>query len=521
MTVQQQQQPSLYSSLHHQNSQDHLKANLNNNVDKEDLFNPLFKTPSSSLISSQSLSSSAPSLSSSILSSILNGQLPIDEQDTYKLLQHLKSSSSEDIHHQSSTLSSSPTNLNTNSPPSQSSPSSSSQSSSPPSSTTTVAPSLPSPPISSSSSSTSFNSFISSIFPTLWAANNNFNSHHSQYKTDDNLKSRILPPIYIQPVVVPYPFIMNPMQNFISDYTSRFIMSGYSNDPSSISFSTPTTSPTMSSFADDYEKDTMARGNIRRSGINAYTNSPIYYVRLPSPTPITLYPTISYATNTGSNVPGNSRPTRTFSSTAYRNPFAVQINPPQPIQTIAAYSPQQLSAQSTSSVIPSLSPILNLPISFISNGKPNGIYELTTSDNTLSGNSVSSIPSAGDALGNSIQFGYHPHNNHHSQRIPTNHYSQSTSYNPFINNHQSDSSSGTNSFYRPSIIRPHSHPHYQHLNDIIGDPDSKITNLKRQYFFNGKPEEIYVLSQPASTENQYQLQHSIYPAFQTHRNDYY
>lgn len=159
------------------------------------------------------------------------------------------------------------------------------------------------------------------------------------------------------------------------------------------------------------EEEIMSRqnpGTRRRPGGGNFKNSPIYYIRLP-PTPYMFVPGLGYISQ-----------------------------PP-------TYTPM------TPAIPPSISPFYNLPIDFISNGKPTNIYQWGS-------------PAA--------QFAPQP------QFVPP---VQTPAYQP--------------NYQRPQ--RPYQRP----MNPYI--QESKVTNLKGAFLFNGRPEEIYVL--PPSSYN------SIYP----------
>ncbi|XP_045448700.1 pollen-specific leucine-rich repeat extensin-like protein 3 [Melitaea cinxia] len=141
-----------------------------------------------------------------------------------------------------------------------------------------------------------------------------------------------------------------------------------------------------------------------------YDNSPIFYIRLP-PTPYMFVPGLGYV----------SQP-----------PTLGPAMPPMMPQV-----PQQVS-----------DPFINLPIDFVSNGKPTGVYQWSGSSGFPPAPQMSVDP-----------FGYGP-----SQPMPPVH--------------------------RPSYSSPsYSKPKPQSVSS-----NSKITNLKGPYVFNGKPgDSVYVL----------------------------
>lgn len=172
-----------------------------------------------------------------------------------------------------------------------------------------------------------------------------------------------------------------------------------------------------SEFYDDFEpyyggfgeeEEAMSRqssGNRRRPAGGSYKNSPIYYIRLP-PTPYMFVHGLGYISQPPSYTP---------------------VAPvPQPI-----------------------SPFFNLPLDFISNGKPTNIYQWG-----------SAAP----------QFTPQP------QYIP-----QAPQYGGYPSYHQ-----------RPQ--RPYAQRPLNQVNPYLHQ--SKVTNLKGQYLFNGRPEDIYLLQNP-------------------------
>lgn len=169
----------------------------------------------------------------------------------------------------------------------------------------------------------------------------------------------------------------------------------------------------------NYEDEVMSRtnpgGNRRRPVTNAYKNSPIYYIRLP-PTPYMFVPGLGYISQPPS--------------------YAPMTPVPQPI-----------------------SPFYNLPLDFISNGKPTGIYQW--------GSPTSQFNPQPQYVQQSPQFDPYPSYHQRPQRPP---YAQRpiSSVNPYID-------------------------------------ETKVTNLKGPFVFNGRPEEIFLLDNPYSRP--------IYPRF--------
>jgi Domain of unknown function (DUF4786) len=159
-------------------------------------------------------------------------------------------------------------------------------------------------------------------------------------------------------------------------------------------------------YGDDEGIMSRQNSGTRRRPAN-FKNSPIYYIRLP-PTPYMFVPGLGYI----------SQP-----------PTYTPMAPPPP---------------------PSISPFYNLPLDFISNGKPTNIYQWGS-------------PAA-------QSFAPQP------QYVP-----QTPSY--------------------PSYQRPQRPYQQRPMNPYL--QESKVTNLKGPFLFNGRPEEIFVL--PPSSYN------SIYP----------
>ncbi|XP_055905157.1 uncharacterized protein LOC129940737 [Eupeodes corollae] len=149
-------------------------------------------------------------------------------------------------------------------------------------------------------------------------------------------------------------------------------------------------------------EDAMARAGNRRTA--SYRNSPIYYVRLP-PTPYMFIPGLGYTSQPGTFTPNFS-----------------------PILPYNSYPAVPLSS------------IFNLPVNFLANGKPNGIYQME------SPNDLQSQMTA-------------PQRQQPPPPPPP--------------------------AYRPSYLGQQS---------FMSPPtDTKMTNLKRPFVFNGRPEDIFIL----------------------------
>ena len=168
----------------------------------------------------------------------------------------------------------------------------------------------------------------------------------------------------------------------------------------------------------DEDDEVMSRANPssnrRRPSAGSYKNSPIYYIRLP-PTPYMFVPGLGYISQPPS--------------------YAPMTPVPQPI-----------------------SPFYNLPLDFISNGKPTRIYQWGSP---------------------TTQFNPQPQ---YVQQTPA--------FDPYPSYHQ-----------RPQRP-PYSQRPLSSVNPFI--EEAKVTNLKGPFLFNGRPEEIFLLDNPYSP---------IYPRF--------
>lgn len=157
----------------------------------------------------------------------------------------------------------------------------------------------------------------------------------------------------------------------------------------------------------------MARANRRRPSGNE--NSPIYYIRLP-PTPYMYVPGMGYISQ----------------------PPTMNIQPMTPQYSLPPPQPPQ-------SQVP-VNPFLNVPVDFLSNGKPTNVYQWN---------------------GNTQAYG--------------------PQYPPYL---------PTRPHHRPGY-RPKPYGH-----------DSKITHLKGPYVFNGRPDDIYVLPNDPYHQSPYRPQYS-------------
>ncbi|XP_017857115.1 PREDICTED: COPII coat assembly protein sec16 [Drosophila arizonae] len=177
--------------------------------------------------------------------------------------------------------------------------------------------------------------------------------------------------------------------------------------------------PSYPGAGNDLEDVVMSRaaGDRRPSAAQAARNSPIYYVRLP-PTPYMFVPT-------------NLAPT----------PFANSFSPLLTYQPMPTFS--------------TFGSVFNLPVNFLANGKPSGIYQM----NGAAGDMASYTPGYGS------NFNLRP-------PTPTN---------P----------------YRPPPVANYGHAPQKQGFGLASLPapqqDSKLTSLKRPFLFNGRPEDIYIL----------------------------
>ncbi|XP_055851786.1 uncharacterized protein LOC129916050 [Episyrphus balteatus] len=155
-------------------------------------------------------------------------------------------------------------------------------------------------------------------------------------------------------------------------------------------------------------EDAMARAGNRRTP--SYRNSPIYYVRLP-PTPYMFIPGLGYHSQPGT--------------------FQPNFSPILPYNSFPA--------------VP-LSSIFNLPVNFLANGKPNGIYQMESPNDLQSQMPMPTMT---------------PQRQHPLPPPPP------------------------PASYRPSYLPQQPF--------ISPSTDTKMTNLKRPFVFNGRPEDIYIL----------------------------
>ncbi|KAM7360686.1 uncharacterized protein ACRADG_006947 [Cochliomyia hominivorax] len=300
-------------------------------------------------------------------------------------------------------------------------------------------PSPPSPPplMAASTISANLHHYPWNLYDNHYAANNlppppmtglfsQIINPFENFPTPFPVTPRFLPIMsYPQPVYVPYPFIMPP-EMFYPGYAS------------------------LPPLPNEYE-DSMSRGagSARRPTSNVphsssfARNSPIYYVRLP-PTPYMFLP------------------------------------PPTPL---SGY-PTMLPYQSLPS-FPSFSPIFNVPVNFLANGKPNNIYQMSSPPNDIQ-NSIqfANVPTSFNTRPppppplNAYRPAAASHN-YLSSQLPTGATGAASSN--YVSYAGAAATSGTPT---SSSASSSSSSHLQ---------DSKLTALKRPYYFNGRPEDIYVL----------------------------
>lgn len=231
------------------------------------------------------------------------------------------------------------------------------------------------------------------------------------------------------PIPAYYPTLPFPSTDLYGDY------SNYGGYP------TPSYAPNSidgNNSGEEDEDEAMSRANQKKRPSTHFKNSPIYYIRLP-PTPYMFVPGLGY------------------------------ISQPPTIQPMAPVLP------------PPVSPFYNLPINFVSNGKPTGVYQWPPQ---------SQYP-----------FGA-------PQRPP-----QRPSYRPYPRPPLSPPPpSNQNSFIQQQQMQQHQQQQQQ---------DSKITNLKGSYLFNGRPEEIYLLPQNPYTASYYPDPYGYQNAYQPGYSGYY
>lgn len=184
------------------------------------------------------------------------------------------------------------------------------------------------------------------------------------------------------------------------------------------------------------EEDIMSRANRRRpQSSNSIENSPIFYIRLP-PTPYMFVPGFGYISN-----PPSITPLTTFAPNPQQH---IPSYNPQSLQNPYAQQPNPYSHQPNPYVQP-INPFINLPLNFVSNGKPTNVYQW-----------------------NGAPAGYQPQPNPYQLGYPMQGMQQMQS-------------------------RPQQRPHYKPKPSYL--QDSKIHHLKGQYLFNGRPEEVFLLQQ--------------------------
>lgn len=203
---------------------------------------------------------------------------------------------------------------------------------------------------------------------------------------------------YAQPVLIPFPLYLAP------DMFYPAFPAGASNDLEDVVMS-------------------RSAGGRRPAGghPSAARNSPIYYVRLP-PTPYMFVPNMPTAP-----FGGGFSPLLTY----------------QPMPSFSAYGS-----------------VFNLPVNFLANGKPSGIYQVDGSP----GEGLGSLSPGGLGGGG---FGMRP---------PT----PSNPYRPMSSSPSVGSYGGSPQSFGLATMP-------------VPQQDSKLTSLKRPFVFNGRPEDIYIL----------------------------
>lgn len=217
----------------------------------------------------------------------------------------------------------------------------------------------------------------------------------------------------------------------------------------------------------DEDEDVMSRGaggGTKKRPSNQFKNSPIYYIRLP-PTPYMFVPGIGYV----------SQPP-TYQPMAPIMPPVVPAMPAMPGAT---------------------SPFYNLPLNFMANGKPTNIYQ-------WQGNPQ--IPSA--MPGN--QYGMQMPGNQFGMQAPGQFgMAPQASYNPQMGGPQMQQmpSPPHHQQQQPPVVsqqRPHKpYRPYPRPQNTYMQQDSKVTHLKGPFLFNGRPEDIYLLSNYQNLQNPY------------------
>lgn len=203
----------------------------------------------------------------------------------------------------------------------------------------------------------------------------------------------------------------------------------------------------------DEDEDVMSRGagTKKRPGGGQFKNSPIYYIRLP-PTPYMFVPGVGY------------------------------ISQPPTYQPMTPIMPPVVPA------IPAMqgpaSPFYNLPLNFMANGKPTNIYQWQGNPQLP----PSAMP--GNQYGMQMP-------NQFAMQSPSQFGMPQPSYGPQVGPQQMPSppqqAQRPHKPYRP-YPRPPQNTYMQ---------DSKVTHLKGPYLFNGRPEDIYLLSNFQNLQNPY------------------
>ncbi|XP_050316800.1 uncharacterized protein LOC126750967 [Bactrocera neohumeralis] len=217
---------------------------------------------------------------------------------------------------------------------------------------------------------------------------------------------------YPQPVFIPFPMYFAPTDLFYSGYAG----------PSGNEIEEP-----MPRAAGDHRAQSTHFDTTPSSGPSAATarNSQIYFMRF-APMPYMLMPGLGF-TSTHTNLP----------------PF-------QPY------------------TVPAISPVLNIPLNFVANGKPTNIYQMGGTPNDFQ-NSAN--------FNNVNPFGMRPP-------------SPLSSAFAFVGAHRPTAANIASSYSSHGAFGPSTAPQSA-LQSL--QQDSKMTLLKRPFLFNGRPDEIYTL----------------------------
>ncbi|XP_018784463.1 PREDICTED: uncharacterized protein LOC108966154 [Bactrocera latifrons] len=217
---------------------------------------------------------------------------------------------------------------------------------------------------------------------------------------------------YPQPVFIPFPMYFAP---------TELLYSGYAG-PSGNEIEEP-----MPRAANDHRAQSAHFDTAPPTGSSAATarNSQIYFMRF-APMPYMLMPGLSFA-SAQSNLP--------------------------------AFQPY---------TVPAISPVLNIPLNFVANGKPTNIYQIGGTPNDFQSSAN---------FNNINPFGMRPP-------------SPLSSAFAFVGTHRPTAANIASSYSTNDAFGPSTSP--QSALQAL-QQDSKMTLLKRPFLFNGRPDEIYTL----------------------------